>query len=328
MLARKMSEKRAVFNGRLPIFDRFGSNSAMITIYPDMPVLIAGPTASGKSALALRIAQEQGGVIVNADALQVFDGWRILTARPDDADLALAEHALYGHVPVDADYSVGHWLRDVAPLLQGRKRPIIVGGTGLNFNALTNGLVDIPATPATLRQQANALPLPALLTDLDTETKTRIDTQNRMRVQRAWEVLQNTGRSLAAWQDTTPPPLLPLDQTTAITLDAPKDWLNTRIEKRFDLMLQHGAVDEARAMLPQWNPAHLSSKAIGAPELIAYLKGEISLQDARAAAIIASRQYAKRQRTWFRSRHKAWAHIDPSQPDISATLRFADQPMD
>ncbi|MFQ1702203.1 tRNA (adenosine(37)-N6)-dimethylallyltransferase MiaA [Loktanella agnita] len=293
----------------------------MINIPSDMPVLIAGPTASGKSALALHIATQQGGVIVNADALQVFDGWRILTARPDDQDLAAAPHALYGHVPFDADYSVGHWLRDVTPYLNGDQRPIIVGGTGLNFNALTKGLVDIPATPDELRQQANTIPLPDLLAALDTKTQSRIDTQNRMRVQRAWEVLQNTGRGLADWQDATPPASLPVDQAICLTVDAPKDWLNDRITQRFDQMLATGAVEEARAMLPYWDPDHLSAKAIGAPEMIAHLQGQMTLDNARAAAIIASRQYAKRQRTWFRSRHKDWHHL-PVSADISATLRL------
>lgn len=297
-------------------------------ILPDRPVLIAGPTASGKSALALHIARTQGGVIVNADALQVFNGWRILTARPDDHDLALAEHVLYGHVPFDADYSVGHWLRDVAAFLDGPKRPIIVGGTGLNFHALTQGLAEIPPTPPEVREAGNALPLPDLLAALDGETRGRIDTQNRMRVQRAWEVLQATGQSLAAWQDQTSPPLLPANAATCITLDAPKDWLNDRIARRFDQMMDQGALDEARAMLPRWNPDHLSSKAIGAPELIAHLQGALSLPDARAAAIIASRQYAKRQRTWFRARHKDWHHIAADNPDLSATLRFADTTQD
>jgi len=295
----------------------------MITIYPHQPVLIAGPTASGKSALALHIAQTQGGVIVNADALQVFDGWRIVTARPDDADLALAEHALYGHVPFDADYSVGHWLRDVTPFIEGKLRPIIVGGTGLNFNALTQGLADIPATPDTLRATANDMPLNVLLSELDEETAGRIDTQNRMRVQRAWEVLKSTGRPLAEWQDNTPPPLLPFDQAVGINLNADTDWLNDRISRRFDQMLEMGALDEARAMLDTWKPAHSSSKAIGAPELIAHLRGEMTLEEARDAAIIGSRQYAKRQRTWFRSRHKQWLQLPIDFADISATVQFA-----
>ena len=295
-------------------------------LLPQRPVLIAGPTASGKSALALHIARSQGGVIVNADALQVFDGWRILTARPNETDLALARHALYGHVPFDADYSVGHWLRDVQPFLTGQDRPIIVGGTGLYFHALTQGLADIPATPDDIRAAGNALSLPALLAEIDADTASRIDLQNRMRVQRAWEVQQATGQNLAAWQNATPPPLLARDLATCITLDAPKDWLNDRITLRFDQMLAQGALDEARAMLPMWNPDHLSSKAIGAPELIAHLKGETTLSAAREAAIIASRQYAKRQRTWFRARHRTWHHIAADSPDLSATLRFANSP--
>lgn len=292
----------------------------MLTIASDMPVLIAGPTASGKSALALEIAQHQGGIIVNADALQVFEGWQVLTARPTADDLARAPHALYGHVPFDAAYSVGHWLRDLAPLLQGSTRPIIVGGTGLNFHALTCGLAEIPATPDAIRAEADRIALPDLIAGLDAATRDRIDLQNRMRVQRAWEVRHATGRSLADWQDATPAPLLPLDRTVAITLDAPKDWLDDRIARRFDMMLDMGALSEARAMLPHWNPGHQSAKAIGAPELIAHLQGQMTLPEAREAAIIASRQYAKRQRTWFRARHKAWHPLRADKPDISATL--------
>lgn len=292
----------------------------MIKIHPQDPVLIAGPTASGKSALALHIARAQGGVIINADALQVFDGWRILTARPDDSDLAQAPHALYGHVPFDAPYSTGQWLRDVAPYLTGDQRPIIVGGTGLNFHALTRGLADIPPTDPALRLQANALSHQDLLSALDPETTARIDTQNRMRVQRAWEVLQQTGRSMAAWQDDTPPPLLTPEAAVRITLDVPTDWLNTRIEQRFDIMLGAGALDEARAMLPHWNPAHQSAKAIGALDLIGHLQGHLSLDEARTAAITQSRQYAKRQRTWFRSKHKSWTAFDISSTELSTAL--------
>lgn len=295
----------------------------MIDIHPDKPVLIAGPTASGKSALALHIAQTQGGVIVNADALQVFDGWRILTARPDDADLAAAPHVLYGHVPFDQDYSVGHWLRDLDPHLDGA-RPIIVGGTGLYFSGLTEGLAEIPATDPATRAAANQIALPDLIAALDADTLARIDTRNRVRVQRAYEVLQTTGRSLADWQDATPPPRLALADATPIVLDAPKDWLTPRISQRFDLMIDAGALDEARAMLDQWNPAHPSSKAIGAPELIAHLRGEMTLPDAVQAAVIATRQYAKRQRTWFRKRMRDWHQLDISSTDISTALRFVD----
>ncbi len=287
----------------------------------DRPILIAGPTASGKSALALNIAESLGGIIINADALQVFDGWRVLTARPDDQDLNRAHHHLYGHVSYDAAYSVGHWLRDVAPLLK-QARPIIVGGTGLYLSALTEGLAEIPPVPDTVRTLADNMDLDQMIAGLDAETLSHIDQMNRARVQRAWEVVIATGRSLASWQDDTPPPLLPLDHAHAIVLDAPKDWLTPRIEQRFDLMLDGGALEEAQAMLSHWDPAHLSSKAIGAPELIAHLKGEIGLDKARAAAVIATTQYAKRQRNWFRKRMRAWHSVHMPTLDMTSDFTF------
>ncbi|PTX55879.1 tRNA dimethylallyltransferase [Litoreibacter ponti] len=285
----------------------------LATIPKDAPVLIAGPTASGKSSLALAIAEAQGGIIVNADALQVFDCWQVLSARPDASELARAPHALYGHIPYTDTYSTGHWLRDVAPFLQGDARPIIVGGTGLNFTALTEGLADIPATPPQVRAEADALPLELLCDDLDVQTLARIDMQNRARVQRAWEVQRATGRSIAAWQDDTPPPLLPLTRAHGIVLNSEKDWLNDRITRRFDQMLEQGALDEVRALRGDWDPRRPSAKAIGGPELMAYLNGEISLAEARTRAITASRQYAKRQRTWFRARMRDWAQISADQ---------------
>ncbi|WP_321363464.1 tRNA (adenosine(37)-N6)-dimethylallyltransferase MiaA [uncultured Celeribacter sp.] len=286
-------------------------------ICPTAPVLIAGPTASGKSALALEIAELQGGVIVNADALQVFDNWRVLTARPSCVDESRAPHALYGHVPGNEAYSVGHWLRDVTPYLTGPDRPIIVGGTGLYFAALTEGLVEIPETPAELRAEADQRRADegghaGLLADLDAEdpqTAQKIDRMNPMRVQRAWEVLRATGRGLAAWQADTPPPLLPLAKSFPVVLDAHKDWLNDRIARRFEIMIEKGALQEAEANLATWDPAAPSSKAIGAPELIAHLHGKLTLEEAKEAATIATRQYAKRQRTWFRARMKAYHKI-------------------
>ena len=279
------------------------------------PVLIAGPTASGKSALALRIAEAQGGVIVNADAIQVFANWRVLTARPSAQDEARVPHLLYGHVAGDAPYSVGHWLREVAPVLRSGPRPIIVGGTGLYFTALTEGLAEIPTLPDHVRPEATARlragGIAALLADLDEATLARIDRQNPMRVQRAWEVWHGTGRGLAEWQDATPPPLLPLSDTVPILVDAPKDWLNARIAGRFAAMLAEGALEEARANLTSWNPDHLSSKAIGAPELIAHLQGRMTLAAAQEAATIATRQFAKRQRTWFRARMSDWPVYRP-----------------
>lgn len=279
---------------------------------PDRPVLIAGPTASGKSGLALAIAEAQGGVIVNADASQIYDCWQVVTARPDAADLARAPHLLYGHVAFDQSYSAGHWLREVAPLLSGPQRPIIVGGTGLYFTALTKGLAEIPATPDAVRTSGDAIPLPDLLAALDPETTARIDTNNRARVQRAWEVLHATGRGLAAWHDDTPPPLLPEGTATCIALSSPPDWLNARIARRFDMMLAGGALDEIAAMGTRYDPALPSCRAIGVPELMAHARGDITLEAARDAAVIATRQYAKRQRTWQRSKMAHWQWVDPS----------------
>ncbi|MFD0978577.1 tRNA (adenosine(37)-N6)-dimethylallyltransferase MiaA [Tropicimonas aquimaris] len=275
----------------------------------ERPVLIAGPTASGKSALALEIAGAGGGIIVNADALQVFGNWRVLTARPSVAEETQAPHRLYGHVGRYAPYSVGHWLREVSALLAGPERLIVVGGTGLYFTALTEGLVEIPPIPAEIRRMADAMDHAARLAEIDAETASRIDTANPARVQRAWEVLKATGRPLAAWQDETPAPLLPLAQAQALVVDAPKEWLTSRIERRFDQMLAQGALEEARANLADWDPALPSSRAIGAPELIAHLRGELSLNEAREAAQVATRQYAKRQRTWFRARMKDWRPV-------------------
>ena len=279
-------------------------------IFEDRPVLIAGPTASGKSALALAIAQEQGGVVVNADALQVFDGWRVLTARPSLEETTQAPHALYGHVPYAATYSVGAWLKDVAPYLTVQARPIIVGGTGLYFRALTEGLAEIPATPADIRAEADGMALSTLLAELDAHTRSGLDTDNRARVQRAWEVLKSTGRSIADWQADTPPPLLPLNACQPLVLNAEKDWLLDRITRRTGLMLEGGAIDEARALRDQFRPDLPSSKAIGAAELMAHLDGTLSLEETADRIIIATRQYAKRQRTWFRARMGDWQQID------------------
>ncbi|MEC3860554.1 tRNA (adenosine(37)-N6)-dimethylallyltransferase MiaA [Mesobacterium sp. TK19101] len=296
----------------------------MKALDPARPVLIAGPTASGKSALALEIARTQGGVIVNADAIQVYANWRVLTARPDAGDETQARHALYGHVAWDHPYSVGHWLRDLEPLLTGPDRPIIVGGTGLYFMALTEGLAEIPPTPTAIRAIADARlrdeGRAALLAELDSATAARIDRLNPMRVQRAWEVLQSTGRGIADWQDDTPPPRLPLGDCVPILFDVDKDWLNRRIARRFDQMISRGALDEARANLPIWDPALPSMKAIGAPELIAHLKGEISLSVAKERATIATRQFAKRQRTWFRARMSDWLRYHPQKRTDETTL--------
>lgn len=277
----------------------------------EAPVVIAGPTASGKSAIAMELAARDGRVIVNADALQVYDCWRVLSARPSAADEAALPHVLYGHVGRDQPYSVGHWLREVQGFLN---RPVvIVGGTGLYLSALTEGLVDIPPTPPEIRHMADARRsgegIAGLLAELDAATAARIDTANPARVQRAWEVRASTGRGLADWQDATGPALLPLQRAEALVIRPDVGWLDARIASRFAAMLDQGALDEVAAQLPDWNPGRAASKAIGAPELISYLRGQATLPEATAAATLASRQYAKRQRTWFRSRMKLWQEI-------------------
>lgn len=286
---------------------------------PDRPVLLAGPTASGKSELALAAAEGSGALIVNADALQVYDGFRVLTARPSEADEARAEHALYGHVPMARSYSVGAWLEDMRALLaeQAGRPLIIVGGTGLYFTALTEGLAEIPAVPAEVRAAHDALvaragpgAVAAELARDDPETAARIRLDNPRRVQRAWEVLRATGRGLSWWQrQAARPPLLPLARTAPFVVEIDRDRLAARIEARFRAMVEAGALDEVAALLDRWNPALPGFRAIGAAELRAHLLGEIGLDEAIARGVIATRQYAKRQRSWFRSRMRGWQPI-------------------
>lgn len=276
-------------------------------IDPARHVVIAGPTASGKSALAMQIAREQGGTVVNADALQIWACWRVLTARPSAADEAAVPHALYGHVPPDRSYSVGDWLKEVATL---PGRLIVVGGTGLYLNALTRGLAPIPPVPPEIRLEGDSLiaagGLSQMVAELDPESRAGIDTRNPARVQRAWEVLRATGRGIARWQAETPAPLIAPETAALIQIQSDRDWLANRIERRFDQMLAMGALDEVRAVLPLWNPAHQWTKAIGAPELAAHLRGELSLTEARDLSVIATRQYAKSQRIWFRGKMRDW----------------------
>lgn len=283
------------------------------TIPDDRPVLIAGPTASGKSTLAMEIVARHGGVIVNADALQVYDCWRLLTARPTAAETATVAHRLYGHVGRADPYSAGHWLREVAGILAEGRRPVIVGGTGLYFSALTEGLAEIAPTPAAVRAEADARlarrGLAEMIAELDAATVAQIDLRNPARVQRAWEVLRATGRGLADWQRDTGTALMPLDRAEALVLTPDRDWLARRIDARFDAMMAAGALEEVRAELPYWQAARPSARAIGAPELVAHLRGASTLEEAVEAAKLASRQYAKRQRTWFRNRMRLWRPI-------------------
>ena len=279
------------------------------------PLLIAGPTASGKSAFALQEAAK-GGVVINADASQVYDGWRVLTARPSAEEEAEAPHRLYGHVDPARRYSVGDWLRDLEPVLAECRaaglRPIIVGGTGLYFMALTEGLADIPPPSEAIRVAVDArlkaeglAALAAVLTARDPATAATTDLQNPMRVTRALEVLEATGRGLAHWRAATPPPLV--REAEKVLIAPEREALYARCDARFDGMLAAGAVKEAREMAARGlAPALPAMKAVGAPELFAYLAGEITLDEAAERAKQATRNYAKRQMTWMRNRMKGW----------------------
>jgi tRNA dimethylallyltransferase len=292
------------------------------------PILICGPTASGKSALGLEIARKSGGCIINADALQVYDTWRVLTARPSDVDEQIAPHHLYGHVPLSQIYSVGAWLRDVTKVLESIDRQaIILGGTGLYFSALTSGLAEIPETPSHIRAKGNEIRNAShgaefieYLSFNDPETLDKTDKDNPMRLQRAWEVMQATGRGLASWQKDTPPPLVPLGSANAVVLNSSPDWLNARVAQRFDKMVASGALNECKTVMQSgWEPSLPSSRALGARELVAYLRDECTLDEAKESATIATRQFAKRQRSWFRNKMQDWHQVSlDDQTDIAA----------
>ncbi|MBB1499512.1 tRNA (adenosine(37)-N6)-dimethylallyltransferase MiaA [Paracoccus sp. MC1862] len=282
-------------------------------IDPSRPVLIAGPTASGKSAMALRIARAIGGAVVNADALQVWSCWRVLTARPSTEDEAAAPHLLYGHIAPGRSYSVGDWLAEVAALLD-RSRPLVIaGGTGLYLSALTSGLAVIPPVPAEIRAKGDAWlargGLEEMIEALDARTRAGLDLRNPARVQRAWEVLSATGRGLADWQAETPPPLIPAGGAQRFVLQTDRDRLARRIAARFDAMLQQGALDEVRQMLPLWQAGAQWTRAIGAAELKDHLEGHATLAEATERAVISTRQYAKSQRIWFRNRMRGWTIV-------------------
>ena len=277
------------------------------------PILIAGATASGKSALAIKIAKKLGGVIINADAMQVYEGWKILTARPTKQDQRNFSHLLYGHVDNKEAYSVGDWLRQVTPLLARNHRPIIVGGTGLYFRALTEGLANIPKIPEEYKKKSSELiqngKMLDMVADFDEATRSKIDLQNPVRVARAWEVLQATGKSIVSWQADTPPPILNINKCDAILMHSSTHWLNERIKIRFEAMLDNGVLEEITENSQSWDPQLQSSQAIGATQLIEYNLGRISIEKATELAVIASRQYAKRQKTWFRKRMENWRTI-------------------
>lgn len=287
------------------------------------PVLIAGPTGSGKSELALRVAERDGGWVINADAIQVYGCWRVLSARPDAAACARAPHRLYGHVDCRSDYSTGAWLIDVMAVLDAvaaaDARPIIVGGTGLYFAALTEGLAPIPAIDRDVRTRSEdhlaAGRLATMLGELergDPDTFARIDRRNPMRVQRAWDVLMSTGKGLAAWHAETAPAVVDFDASDAVVLDPEVTRLDPILYERLHVMVCEGAVDECRnALALGIHPTKPSMQAIGFKEFSAFIDGRTDLGTALAQAGLSTRRFAKRQRTWFRNRMARWTRLDP-----------------
>ena len=283
-------------------------------------VLIAGPTASGKSALALARAAAGQGVIVNADAMQVYDTLRIVTARPSLEDEAQAEHRLYGSVPAAHRFSTGQYLAAVVDTLAAidpDREVIFVGGTGLYFDALTKGFADVPAIPeaVTLAVQAEVDAFDeggrmALLAAEDPETARRLKVADPQRVIRAIAVRRATGRTLSAFQADPQPALLDNWDIERIVLAPDRAIVRERIARRFAAMFENGAVAEVEALLEQnLDPSLPAMKAIGVPEIAGWLEGRHSREEAIGLATIATHQYAKRQGTWFRNRMGDWPRL-------------------
>lgn len=276
-------------------------------------VLIAGPTASGKSALALKWAEETGGVIVNADSMQVYDVLRVLTARPDDAELARAPHRLYGHMHPGEQYSTGRWLEDVRSVMDdpdtAGRTLIFVGGTGLYFRALTQGLSPIPEIPDAVRTrwryrlaEEGAEKLHRLLRREDPEAAMTIRPSDGQRIVRALEVLEASGKPISAWQSEAGKGLIDASAAERFVILPERETLYANIERRLDRMVEEGALEEVKALRAlKLDPAMPAMKAIGVREFSAYLAGDVTMEEALAAAKTATRQYAKRQMTWFRN---------------------------
>jgi tRNA dimethylallyltransferase len=283
---------------------------------PKRAVLIAGPTASGKSGLALARARESGGTIVNADALQVYDGLQVLTARPGPQEMAAVPHLLYGFVPPETRFSTGDWARAAEAIIAeaGDGPLIFVGGTGLYFEALTKGFAEVPEVSADALASAEAEVAGLdreqrgrLIADRDPEIAARLKVPDPQRVIRALAVLKSTGRSLARFQDAAQSGLLEGRELEKVVLNPDRDLLRQRIATRFVLMLEQGAVAEVKALLARGlDPSLPVMKAIGMREIGDWLAGALGKDEMIERAVIATRQYAKRQRTWFRNRMADW----------------------
>ncbi len=286
-------------------------------------MLIAGPTASGKSALAIALAQKTGGVVINADSMQVYRDLRVITARPTVDEEAAVPHRLYGHVDAAVNFSAGHWVTDAAKVLAEVRSQnhllIFVGGSGLYFKALTRGLSAVPPVPPEIRDDVRARlerdgveALHAELKQRDPASAERLKPRDRTRIARALEVVEATGRSLTDWHREGLPPLLSAGEFGALFLSPDRDQLYSRIDARFDAMIKAGALDEVASLAARNLDSLLPAmKAHGVPALIRHLKGEITLDEAAAIGRADTRHYAKRQFTWFRHQLPEFQWVRP-----------------
>jgi tRNA dimethylallyltransferase len=298
-------------------------------------ILVAGPTASGKSALALALAEKLGGTIINADSMQVYRDLRIITARPTPEEEALVPHRLYGHVDAAENFSVGRWCSEVADVLAATqcesRAAVVVGGTGLYFKALTQGLAAVPPIPAQIRNQVRGRlasdgveALHAELTRRDPAAAARLMPGDRARVTRALEVILATGRSLLLWHEANMPARVDAALAAKVFLMPDRDELLRRIDARFDGMMAAGALDEVRALAERNLDANLPAmKAHGVPWLIRHLNGEIAIGEAIEGGKRDTRRYTKRQATWFRNQLPdfAWAAPEHALAAIELQLR-------
>lgn len=287
-------------------------------------ILITGPTASGKSALALRLARQRNGVVINADSMQVYDTLRVLTARPSDDEMEGVPHHLYGHVAASRIYSTGEWLRDISALLadlRGQERfPVIVGGTGLYFKALTGGLSDMPAIPEGIREglrsrlvEEGAAVLHAELNRRDPAMADALQPGDGQRIVRALEVVEATGKSIRDFQRASGPMIVDPDRAQKFVVLPERPVLHDRINRRFEAMMDSGAVEEVQALLAlDLAPDATAMKAIGVSQIADMLAGRKSQAEVIERSAAATRQYAKRQMTWFRNQMgDDWTRIQP-----------------
>lgn len=292
---------------------------------PHPVLVIGGPTASGKSGLALAWARRAGGVVINADSMQVYADLRIVTARPSEADEAEAPHTLYGIVPASVRMSAARWrelaLAEIDRAHAAGRLPIVVGGTGLYLRSLMHGLSDIPDIPAEVRQSAMKLQaeigspaLHARLAAVDPVTASRLHPTDSQRLIRAWEVVQATGRSISDWQ-AAPPTDVPTHLSfTTLVVEPPRPRLYAQCDRRFLIMLEQGAEQEVSALMAQnLDPALPAMKALGVPEIAAILSGALTRQAATERAQQLTRNYAKRQLTWFRNQMPAAVRLDSTE---------------